>query len=98
MVTSGLNPETIDKYRQVSKYLFCKHMAESNRHPPTSGALKQHIIRVHIQASVWGQASTAQHEFLDPLHNEFCKYSNGDLVPHTTDYLPAPKAILEMVN
>ena len=44
------------------------------------------------------QASTAQHEFLDPLQNEFCKYVNGDLVPHTTDYLPAPKAIIEMVN
>ena len=78
-------------------YLFCKHMAESNRLPPTSGALKQHIIRVHIQDSVWGQASTAQHEFLDPLQNEFCKDANGDLVPLTTDYLPAPKAIIEMV-
>ena len=73
-------------------------MAENNRHPPTSGALKQHIIRVHIQASVWGRASIAQHEFLDPLQNEFCKDANGDLVPHTTDYLPTPKAIIEMVN
>ena len=66
--------------------------------PPMSGAFKQHIIRVHIQASVWGQASIAQHEFLDPLQNGFCKDANGDLVPHTTDDLPAPKAIIEMVN
>ena len=41
-------------------YLFCKHMAESNRLPPTSGALIQHILRAHIQARVWGQASIAQ--------------------------------------
>ena len=79
-------------------YLFCKHMAESNRLPPTSGALKQHILRAHIQARVWGQASIAQQEFLDPLQNGFCKDANGDLVPHTTDDLPAPKAIIEMVN
>ena len=79
-------------------YLFCKHMAESNRLPPTSGALKQHILRAHIQARVWGQASIAQQEFLDPLQNGFYKDANGDLVPHTTDDLPAPKAIIEMVN
>ena len=48
-------------------YLFCKHMAESKRLPQTSGALKQHILRVHIQTTVWGQASIAQQEFLDPL-------------------------------
>ena len=66
--------------------------------PPTSGALKQHILRAHIQARVWGQASIVQHEFLDPLQNGFCKDANGDLVPHTTDDLPAPNAIIEMVN
>ena len=47
---------------------------------------------------VWGQASIAQQEFLDPLQNGLCKYANGDLVPHTTDDLPAPKAIIEMIN
>ena len=36
--------------------------------------------------------------FLDTLQNGFCKDANGDLVPHTTDDLPAPKAIIEMVN
>ncbi len=41
-------------------YLFCKHMAESVKLPPTIGALKQHILRVHLQASVWGQACIAQ--------------------------------------
>ena len=66
--------------------------------PPTLGALKQHILRVHIEASVWGHASIAQQEFLDPLQNGFCKDANGDLVPQTNDYLSAPKAIIEMVN
>ena len=47
-------------------YLFCKHMADSNRLPPTSGALKQHILRAHIQARVWGQASIAQQLYAVP--------------------------------
>ena len=46
----------------------------------TLGALKQHILRVHIEASVWGHASIAQQEFLDPLQNGFCKDANGDLM------------------
>ena len=79
-------------------YLFCKHMAKSNKFPPTSGVLKQHILHVHIQASVWGQDSIAQQYLLDPLHNGFCKDANGDLVRHTADDLLAPKAIIEMVN
>ena len=79
-------------------YLFCKNMTESNMLSWASGALKQHMLRVHIQGSVWGQASIAQQEFFDPLRNGFCKDANGDLVPHTTDDLPAPKAIIEMVN
>ncbi len=37
-------------------HLFCKYMAESEKLPPTMGALKQHIMRVHVQARVWGHA------------------------------------------
>ena len=45
-----------------------------------------------------GQYTIAQQELLDPLQNGFCKYANGDLVPHTTDDLPAAKTSIEMVN
>ena len=31
-------------------HLFCKYMAESEKLPPTMGALKQHILRTHVQA------------------------------------------------
>jgi hypothetical protein len=33
-------------------HLFCKYMAESEKLPPTLEALKQHILRAHIQARV----------------------------------------------
>ena len=72
--------------------MFCKQMAESNMLPLTPGTLKQHILRVHVQARI------CDNRTLSPLQNGFCKDANGDLVSHTTDDLPAPKAIIEMVN
>ena len=32
-------------------------MAESEKLPPTLGALKRHILRARVQARVWGQAA-----------------------------------------
>lgn len=80
-------------------HLFCKHMAESDKLPPTLAALKQHVLRVHIQARVWGQANIAlQGPQLDPLQNGYHKESDGQLKPTMTDALPAPKALIEMVS
>ena len=31
-------------------HIFCKYMADSDKLPPTVGALRQHIMRVHVQA------------------------------------------------
>ena len=76
-------------------HLFCKHLAESDKLPPTVGALRQHVLRVHIQARVWGQASIAlQDPQLDPLQNGYHKDSDGQLKPTMTDALHAPKAIM----
>ena len=78
-------------------HLFCKHMVESDKLPPTPCALKQHILGVQIQATVWRQASVAQQKFLDPLKHGFYK-DTGLMSPVTTDVLPAPKAIIEIVR
>jgi len=48
-------------------HLFCKYMAESEKLPPTMGALKQHMLRTHVQARVWGQAAHPKQVPLDPL-------------------------------
>ena len=38
-------------------HLFCKHLAESTKLPPTTGSLDEHIECVHVQAvSVGGVA------------------------------------------
>ena len=39
----------IKKITELRWYLFCKNRAESDKLPPTPGALKQHVLRVHIQ-------------------------------------------------
>lgn len=92
----GIYIKTIPELRW---HLFCKQMAESDKLPPTVGALRQHVLRVHIQARVWGQSTIAlQDPQLDPLKNGYHKESDGQLKPTMTDALPAPKAIIEMVS
>jgi len=51
---------------EIRWHLFYKYMAESEKLPPTLGALKQHILRAHVQARVWGQAAVPQQEHLEP--------------------------------
>ena len=92
----GINIKKIPEQRW---HLFCKHRAESDKLPPTPGALKQHILRVHVQTRSWAQAAIAQQDpQLDPLQNGYYKQIDGLLKPTTTEVLPAPKAILEMVQ
>ena len=92
----GINIKTIPELRW---HLFCKHLAESDKLPPMLEALKQHILRVHVQTRVWAQAAIAlQDTQLDPLQNRYFKDSDGMLKPMTTEALPAPKAIIEMIQ
>jgi len=66
-------------------HLFCKHMAESDKLPPTLGTLRQHVLKGHIQARVWAQASIAlQDPQLDPMQNGYHKESDGQLKPTMT--------------
>ena len=93
----GINIKSIPELRW---HLFCKNRAESDKLPPTPGALKQHILRVHLQTRAWAQAAIGlQDPQLDPLENGYFRQSDdGMLKPKTTEVLPAPKAILEMVQ
>lgn len=79
-------------------HLFCKHLAESDKLPPTLGALEQHIKRVCVQSRVWSQADVPQQQPCDPLENGYYQDEHGQLLPVTTNILPAPKAIIEMVR
>ncbi len=79
-------------------YLFCKQLAESNKLPPTLGALEEHINRVRLQSRVWCQATVMQQQPLDPLQFGYYMDTDGQLLPLTTKVLPAPQAIIELVR
>ena len=79
-------------------HLFCKYMAESDKLPPTLGALEQHILRARVQARAWSQAALPQQVLLDPLKNGYGWDSEKQLKPTTTHVPPAPDAIVEMVR
>ena len=51
---NGINITSIPELRW---YLFCRHLAESSKLPPTLGALEEHIERVRVQSRVWCQAT-----------------------------------------
>jgi len=79
------SPKIISRLRW---HLFYKHMAESDKLPLTLGALRQHVLRVHIQARVWGQAFTALQDLqLDRVQNGYYKETDAELKPTVTDYL-----------
>ena len=70
----------IKNISELRWHLFCKHMAESDKLPHIVAALKQHVLRVHIQARVWGQVSTAQQDpQLEPVQNGYYKDLDGQL-------------------
>ncbi|KAG1696938.1 Follicle-stimulating hormone receptor [Nymphon striatum] len=62
-------------------HLFCKHLAESNKLPPTTGALEKHIKRVQVQSIVWFQATVMWQQLFDPLKHG---YHQGRQRLHTT--------------
>ena len=79
-------------------YLFCKHLAESSKLPPTVGALEEHIERVWVQSRVWCQATGMRQNLFDQLQHGYYLNFSGKILPTTTRIPPAPQTILEMVR
>lgn len=79
-------------------HMFCKQLAESNKLPPTLGALEEHIKHVRLQSRVWYQATVMHQLPFEPLQFGYYKDTNGQLLPVTMLDLPAPQAIIELVR
>ena len=79
-------------------HLFCKQLAESNKLPPTLGALEEHIKRVRLQSRVWFQATVMQQQPFEPLNFGYYKDTDSQMLPVTTKVLPAPQAIIKLVR
>ena len=91
---SGVNISDLGDLRW---HLFCKHMAESERLPPTSAALDQHILRAHHQASIWSQSDKRMQVDVNPSLNGW-KQTDSGYFPVTTILPAAPKGVTELVK
>ncbi|CAH3164811.1 unnamed protein product, partial [Porites lobata] len=77
--------------------LFKKNQAESERLPPTQGALHQAILRAHYQLLVWNNDHVANPVLPSPEGYGW-QDEDGKWVPVMTNLPPAPEAIIQLVR
>jgi len=77
--------------------LFKKKQAQSERLPPTRGALLEAILRAHYQTMVWNNDKVPNPNIPSP-ENYGWKKDNDEWLPVMTTTPPAPEAIIEMVK
>ena len=78
-------------------WLFRKKQAQSERLPPTQGALHQAVLRAHYQAMVWNNDVVANPDIPSPENYGWEKNDNRWL-PVMTKLPPAPEAIIQLVK
>ena len=63
--------------------MFCKQLAERSKFPPKLGALEEHIKHVRL--------NQVTKQPFEPLQFGYYMDANGQLLPFTTLFLPAPQ-------
>ena len=78
-------------------HIFKKSCAESDKLPPTEGALVEHIKQAHYQAMVWYHDNVAKPDIPEP--SDYGWTVANSLCILVITYLPAaPKAVLDLVR
>ena len=88
---------TLKTVKELRWSLFKAKQAESDRLPPTKGALRQAILRAHYQMMVWNKDCVPNPSFPSPEGYGWTM-ENGEWIPVMTTPLPAPDAILHLVK
>ncbi len=84
---------------ELRYFLYCSKTVESDRLPPTMGALKPCVRRAHIQGSKWGQSDIDMQQKLDPCKNGYYKLpGDGRYIPERSELPPAPVSLIEMTT
>ena len=65
---------------------------------PTQGCIIEHILRAHLQASVWLQDLVARPIILDPVTLGWQQLEDGHYVPVVSIVPAAPEAVVELVK
>ena len=74
--------------------LFKKKQAQSERLPPTQGALREAILRAHYQTMIWNKDKVPNPNIPPPENYGWKKHSN-EWLPVMTTTPPAPEAIIK---
>lgn len=78
-------------------HLFKKKEAQSEKLPPTQGALHEAILRTHYQAIVWNNDTVSNPTLPSPERYGW-KDDSDHWTPVMTTILPAPEAIIQLVK
>ena len=90
---AGHKTDSVDAARHI---LFCK-TGKPEAMPPTSDALRFHLMRVHYQAMVWRNAHCAVPELPAPVDMGW-KPGDSGLQPILMSLSPIPESCLEMIS
>ncbi|CAH3146077.1 unnamed protein product [Pocillopora meandrina] len=83
--------------KELRWLLFRKKQAQSERLPPTRGALLKAVLRAYYQAIVWDNDVVANPDIPSPENYGWEKNDNR-WFPVMTRLLPAPEAIIQLVK
>ena len=78
-------------------HLFRKKQAQSERLPPTQGALRQAVLRTHYQLMTWNDDIVSNPEVTSPEGYGW-QMKDNRWMPVMTELPPAPAAIVELVK
>ncbi len=81
----------------IARYRLFSKSVKPEALPPTSDALRFHVMRVHYQSMIWRQADCATPELPAPESMRW-KLTNDGLVPILMSRSPIPAACLELIH
>lgn len=91
-------PKTeITSVKELRWWIFKKKQTQSEKLPPTSGALKQAILRAHYQLLVWNHDNITTVRLPSPGRQGWT-WQNERWVPVMTTLSQAPDAIIHLVK
>ena len=86
----------VDSCNKAQVKLFCKGRPQDTL-PPTTDAVRFHIMRAHYQATIWNKAHLP-HPNLPPVEEMGWMIKEGQLVPRLLSMPPMPKACREFTS
>ena len=92
-----LPSKMISKEGDLRWFLFKQKKAQSEKLPPTGGALREAILRAHYQLMMWNNDILPNPEVPSPEGYGW-KFEENQWAPTMTNQLPAPDAVIHLTK